>query len=82
VVVLRGVAFNPAVVTVPVGTTVDWKWEDNGIAHDVVSVGPGPLHSALQATGDYDYRFSTPGTYHYQCSVHPFMLGTIVVQAN
>ena len=82
VVVLRNVAFNPAVVTVKVGTTVDWKWEDHGIIHNVVSVGSGPLHSDLQATGDYDYRFTTPGTYRYHCSVHLYMYGTVVVQAS
>ena len=24
--------------------------------------------------------FTTPGTYHFQCLIHPFMQGTIVVQ--
>ena len=80
--VLRDIAFKPAVAVVKVGTTVDWKWEDNGVVHNVVSVGNGPLHSPLQATGDYDYRFTTPGTYRYDCSVHLFMDGTIIVEAN
>jgi plastocyanin len=81
VVVLRNIAFNPPELTVSVGTTVDWKWEDHGIAHNVMSVGPGPLDSPLQATGDYDYRFTKPGVYHYHCSVHTYMFGTITVRA-
>jgi plastocyanin len=81
VVVLRNIAFNPPELTVSVGTTVDWKWEDHGIAHNVMSVGPGPLDSPLQATGDYDYRFTKPGVYQYHCSVHTYMVGTITVRA-
>jgi plastocyanin len=80
VVVLRNIAFNPPDLTISVGTTVDWKWEDHGIAHNVVSDGPGPLNSPLKATGDYDYRFTQPGVYHYRCTVHPNMLGTITVR--
>jgi plastocyanin len=80
VVVLRNIAFNPPDLTIQVGTTVDWKWDDRGIAHNVMSVGPGPLDSPLQATGDYDYRFTQPGVYHYHCSVHTYMLGTITVR--
>jgi plastocyanin len=80
VVVLRNIAFNPPDLTIQVGTTVDWKWDDHGIAHNVMSVGPGPLDSPLQTSGDYDYRFTTPGVYPYHCSVHTYMLGTITVR--
>jgi plastocyanin len=79
VVVLKNVMFNPMVLTVKVGTTVDWKWDDSGVDHDVISVGHGPLHSPLRTGGDYDYTFTTPGTYPYACSIHPGMVGQIVV---
>ena len=32
----------------------------------------------LPATERID--FTTPGTYHFQCLIHPFMHGTIVVE--
>jgi len=79
VVVLRNLMYNPMVLTVRVGTTVDWKWNDSGVDHDVRSDGGGPLNSALRTGGDYDYTFTTAGTYPYHCSIHPGMVGRIIV---
>jgi len=28
----------------------------------------------------FSYRFDKPGTYHFTCSIHPRMVGTVVVQ--
>jgi plastocyanin len=36
--------------------------------------------SGLMATGkSYSHTFAAPGTYPYICRVHPYMLGSIVV---
>ncbi|MCL9762594.1 plastocyanin/azurin family copper-binding protein [Frankia sp. AiPa1] len=77
---IRNFAFSPANLTVRVGTTVAWTNRDAD-AHTVVSTN-GPLHSPTLNTGDtYKYTFAKAGSYSYLCSIHPFMVGTVVVTA-
>jgi plastocyanin len=80
-----GNRFEPANVTVAVGTTVTWTWV--GGFHDVTSTGnPGFSSSGVPtaAPKSFSQTFTTPGTYLYFCSVHGSptagMRGTIVVQ--
>jgi len=73
---------NPAVDTIPAGTTVTWTWR-GGLPHSVQSIGsPGFASSSIQTgSGTYAITFATPGTYRYDCAFHgPVMSGTIVVQ--
>ena len=73
--------FDPASVTVSVGTTVTWTNKDE-IPHTVASSDKSFQGSAGLDTGDsYSYTFTKPGTYKYYCTLHPFMTGVIVVQA-
>jgi plastocyanin len=41
--------------------------------------GEGFLNSGLMFGGDFIVRFSKPGTYTYECLIHPGMAGTITV---
>jgi plastocyanin len=34
----------------------------------------------LDSNDSFSYRFDKPGTYHYLCTIHPRMVGTIVVE--
>ncbi|MFC1411887.1 plastocyanin/azurin family copper-binding protein [Streptacidiphilus sp. N1-12] len=79
-VAIKGFAFAPAALVVKAGTTVTWTNQD-GDAHTVTSQGSGgPLNSPALATGQsYSYRFTTPGTYAYLCTIHPFMTATVTV---
>jgi plastocyanin len=77
--------FEPASVTIPVGTTVTWTWV--GGFHDVTPNGtPGFTGSGqpVSAPHTFSQTFNTAGTYLYFCSVHGSasagMRGTIVVQ--
>ena len=71
--------FQPAELTVKVGTTVTWINRDD-IPHLVVSAGK--FHSkALDTDDKFSFTFTTPGVYDYFCSLHPHMVGRIVVQA-
>lgn len=79
-VAIKGFAFAPAALSVKVGTTVTWTNQDTE-PHTVTSTGSGgPLTSPAMQTGDtFHYTFTKPGTYHYLCTIHPFMTATVTV---
>lgn len=79
-VVLRDIAFKPGDITVKAGETVTWRFEDQGISHDVVAKDES-FKSEVKDSGTFRHTFDTPGTYDYICSLHPVqMKGTIVVR--
>ncbi len=79
-VILRDIEFKPDKVTVKVGETVTWKFEDKGIPHDVVADDES-FESEVKDTGTFRHTFDRPGTYTYKCSLHPVrMKGTVTVR--
>jgi amicyanin len=73
-------SFTPATLTVPVGAKVTWTNKDD-VPHTVVSTNKAFLHSpALDTDQSFSYAFAKAGTYEYYCSVHPKMVGKVVVQ--
>ncbi|MGD0174622.1 MAG: cupredoxin domain-containing protein [Anaerolineales bacterium] len=75
---IAGFAFDPANVTVKVGTTVRWTNQDSAV-HSVTS-DAGVWDSGSIAQGEmYTRVFDTVGTFAYHCGVHPSMKGTIIV---
>jgi plastocyanin len=77
---IREFMFAPTAMTVPVGTTVHWKNLD-GEPHTVRSVDATFASNALDQNDSFAFKFDKPGTYRYVCSIHPQMVGTIVVKA-
>ncbi len=77
VVTLANVSFGPAVVTIRPGEAVEWKWEDNGIPHNVTFA---TAHSATMTTGTWYRTFDTRGVYVYRCTLHATMIGTVIVR--
>jgi plastocyanin len=71
--------FRPATLTVTVGTTVTWVNEDD-IPHTVVEKDRLFKSKALDTDDRFTYTFSTPGGFEYFCSLHPHMVGTVIVQ--
>ncbi len=75
----------PSEVTVDVGGQVTWTNDDTA-AHTVTSGsaadGPdGNFDSSLfMAATTFEHTFDTVGEYPYFCMVHPWMVGTVVVQ--
>jgi plastocyanin len=73
-------AFAPNPITINVGDTVTWTNMDTA-PHDVTSQG-GPFASQTLNTGDtFSFTATTPGTFEYICTIHPYMQGTLIVQA-
>jgi plastocyanin len=70
--------FEPAKLTVKVGTTVTWKNRDD-IPHTVVSAGKF-RSKALDTDDSYSFTFTAAGDYPFFCSLHPHMTGTIKVE--
>jgi plastocyanin len=71
--------FSPATVTVKAGATVTWTNLDDE-PHTVFSDAGLFRSSALDTKDNFSYKFDKPGTYHYLCTIHPRMVGTIVVE--
>jgi plastocyanin len=71
--------YNPATVSVPAGTTVNWTWK--GTTGHSVTFTSGITHdSGVKTTGGDSQLFSAAGTYTYECTVHgAAMSGTINV---
>jgi plastocyanin len=77
--------YEPPTSTVKAGTTVTWKNADSTL-HTVTSGSaeggePGAdFDSSYMAGGKtFQWTFSTPGTFDYFCTLHPYMKGQVVV---
>ncbi|MGN6391288.1 MAG: cupredoxin domain-containing protein [Gemmatimonadales bacterium] len=71
--------YNPAQLTVAVGTTVTWQWAAGDTTHSV-TFDDGPT-SNIQNSGTFQRAFGTAGTFTYFCKVHgrAVMSGTVTV---
>lgn len=71
--------FAPLSLTVQAGSTVTWTNKDEE-PHTVTSDTGLFRSGAMDTNESFSYRFDKPGTYHYVCSIHPRMTGTIIVR--
>jgi plastocyanin len=77
---IKDFAFNPKTITVKSGEKITWINRDEE-PHTVVSVDKQfKKSSALDTDQEFTITAGTPGTYSYFCSVHPKMIGTIIVE--
>jgi plastocyanin len=80
-VVIKDFMFQPTAVSVAAGSTVTWTNQDDE-PHTVIS-DTGLFRSpALDTNDTFTFKFDKAGTYHFTCSIHPRMVGTIVVTQN
>ena len=75
---IEAFVFQPAAITVPVGTTVTWTNLDP-VAHTVTDVDFMWDSGLFETQGTFAKTFTEPGTYTYYCIPHPMMIGTIEV---
>ncbi len=75
---IPGNAFNPTILTVPLGTKVTWTNKD-GNPHTVTS-NNGLFDSFLGYGQSFSYTFTDRGTYNYYCKPHDEMSGKVIVE--
>ena len=78
-IVIQEFMFTPNPLTVKAGATVTWVNMDDE-PHSVVSNTALFRSGALDTKESFSFKFVQPGTYHFTCSIHPRMVGIIVVQ--
>ena len=79
-------SYNPSSLNVHVGTTVTWT--NNDITGHTVTEGnpsgntpPNGFDSGILAPGKtFTHTFDTAGTIQYYCTLHPTMLGEVIVK--
>ena len=71
--------FGPESLTVAVNSTVTWVNKDD-VPHVIASSDGLFKSKALDTDDKYSYTFAKAGTYAYYCSIHPKMVGKIIVQ--
>jgi plastocyanin len=78
-ILIKDFMFTPMTLKVKAGSSVTWANKDDE-PHTVVNDGGLFRSSALDTGESFTYKFDKPGTYHFGCSIHPRMVGTIVVE--
>jgi plastocyanin len=89
---LTDTAYSPNPINVKVGQTVEWTNEDSAF-HTVTSGTVGAADAgkefdsglagptALTSKGkEFEHKFDAAGEFPYHCTLHPAMVGTVVVQ--
>jgi plastocyanin len=83
-----GGGYEPDTITVPAGSTIVWDNKDNAL-HTATSGNPetatpdGKFDSGYVAANQQSKPITMPtepGEYTYFCTLHPFLVGTVVVQ--
>ncbi len=72
--------FVPAVVTVPLGSTVTFT-NSASVQHTATADGGSFDTGAIDPGASKQVRFSTAGAFAFHCSFHPWMKGTAIVGA-
>jgi amicyanin len=72
--------FGPPTITVAVGATVTWVNRDD-IPHTVVATDKAFKSKVMDTDETFAFTFTKPGEYAYFCSLHPHMVGKVVVKA-
>jgi plastocyanin len=78
-IIVKDFMFAPNSLTVKAGSSVTWVNKDDE-PHTVVSDSGTFRSAALDTDETFSFKFDKPGTYHFTCSIHPRMVGTITVE--
>ncbi len=78
-VMVENFSFQPGTLTVKAGTTVTWVNHDDE-PHTVNENNKTFKSGTLDTDAKFSYKFTSPGSYSYFCSLHPRMTGQIIVK--
>jgi plastocyanin len=78
-VVVKNFMFEPMSLSTAAGSTVIWTNLDDQ-PHAVMGDSGVFRSGALDTNESFSYTFDEPGTYRFICSIHPHMVGTIIVR--
>jgi plastocyanin len=71
--------YTPQVVQVPTGTTLTWK-NDGSVIHTATAAdGSWDTGDISGGGGTAQVTFDTAGTYTFNCTPHPWMIGRVIV---
>lgn len=70
--------FAPDTTTAKVGQTIEWK-NTGSVLHNVTFEKSCLTDGSFQPGGTWSIKFTTAGTYSYQCTIHPGMTGKLTV---
>ncbi|HEX8430362.1 MAG TPA: cupredoxin family copper-binding protein, partial [Longimicrobium sp.] len=76
---IRNLAFTPARIEVTAGSTVEWTNND-ALAHTVTAPDRSFDSGPIEPGKSWSHTFTTPGTYDFSCTPHPFMKGVVIVR--
>ncbi len=77
-----GYGFDPANITVDLGTTVHWEWNGEGGSHNVYEVNDAFESELIDEAGfTFEHTFDGTGTFEYVCTPHQTqgMVGVVEV---
>jgi plastocyanin len=76
---MKNIQFAPTSVTAKVGQTIKWT-NDDSVDHNVTAKSGATFTSSTFGQGKtYSYKATKAGTISYVCTIHPGMVGTIIV---
>jgi plastocyanin len=76
---LTTTAYSPSPMTVSAGTTVTWMNNDTSTHNSTADSGAFATGS-IAPGASASVKLQNAGTFVYHCTIHPGMVGTIVVQ--
>jgi plastocyanin len=79
-VTIQALKYSPERIEIKKGETVGWDNQDL-TPHTVTSQDGGELKSgSIEADASWSHTFTVAGEFHYYCTFHPEMKGTVAVQ--
>jgi len=75
---IKNFAFDPARMTMKVGSTARWVNLDS-VPHRIL-FADGEDSAVLAPSQSWSRKIDKAGTYDYSCTIHPAMKGTVVVE--